>query len=701
MSYYSNPYLTQLAQLGQQRRQQQQQPHPSPFGQGYHQHQVQHPFATPQFNFYAPSSPSPAAYEEDDYSIEDEERAAIAHLRAIQRRKQVEQLQRQEVEREAALAQQYRAREIAQREREIQLARAMREREVALAMAKAQRERELEMARRAREVELARFAEIQNQRRQAAIAAAHQQQQAQNERQQAINEQRRRQCARHCRRAQESVTPAPAPQSASDNADVDAFNKWIGSLFGLQLPTDDTPTSATSEQKQTVPAPTEKSEAVNQSAPVAEAAPAAKTPESAPEKKAEFPEAINDLLSSFLGIRVDPESKLGEAVSKQANKVPEGLNELLNQFGLEFCPDEAEEKVEKKAEAGPSTTSVPAPAPATGPSSSTSSAPTAPTSTQQPQSRGPVDLAEFLSGTQGLPPFVRDILGNVELAFKERSQEEQKSEGKGKGVAEGEKKTVPTSTPTPASIPAPSSTSAAPATAAPTAAPTTETEPEAESDNSKAISDSISQLAFIESELALAKSQFTFPTTLSFGPQTSDSSPSLLFNKTNKPYHAQNNRLLQLLLQADGVASNGDREVRRRRKSVVKAVEGEIEKLERKRDEYWAEVKERRDVTGEVSENESWTTGSTVDHDEVVHVEDVAEQNQSSAKSAVPEPELTPAHTETEIEKPSTFAEAVKTTSDDISSAPAELQVEDAKHQETEVQEKKQKDDKEEGYELL
>lgn len=693
MSYYSNPYLAQLAQLGQQRRQQST-PSPSPYyGQGY----SQHPFATPQFNFYAPS-PSPVpGHDDDDYSLEEEERAAIAHLRAIQRRKQLEQINRQELEREA-IARQYRERELAQaqaqREREIAIARAMREREVALAYAKAQREREVEQARRAREVELARFAEIQNQRRQ----AINERQQAINEHRQAVNNHRqaveqRRQCARHCaalRAQQEANTPAPAQTESDANADVEAFNKWIGSLFGLQLPTD-TPST---EKKDTAPATAaEKPVSVEKSTPVADAP--APAPAAAEEKKAEFPEGINDLLSTFLGLRVDPESKLGEAVSKGANKVPEGLNEFLGQFGLEFFPDTEEKKDTKKEGAGPST--APAPAPTTSSSTSAPAPASAASSSTRaqappaPQSRGPVDLAEYLSGSHGLPPFVRDILGNVELAFKERNQsEEKKSEGKGKEVAEGEKNAVPT--PAPA---APSTTTPTPAAPAPSAPA-----PDIEIDNTKAVSDSISRLADIESELALAKSQFTFPTTLSFGPQTSDSSPSLLFNKTNKPYHAQNNRLLQLLLQADGVASNGDREVRRRRKNVVKAVEGEIEKLERKRDEYWAEVKERRDTTGEVSENESWCTGSTSEHDhdhdneEVVHVEDVAEQSTPTDK-VVPESEPNSHDTveSTEEDKP-TFAEAVRAASEDTVSEP---KVDEKK--EPAVQ--NEKENKEEGYELL
>jgi hypothetical protein len=686
MSYYSNPYLAQLAQLGQQRRYQsptQGRGHatssPSPFGYG------QHPFATPQFNFYAPSpSPSPIHDDEDAYhhhhqsTIDEEEQAAIAHLRAIQRRKEIERINHQQLEREAALARQY-------RERELLLAQAQAQREREIAIARAQRERELAIAKRMREreIEISRQVEIENHRRRLAIGAA-------AERQQAINEQRRRQCARHCaaRRPQETIAPAQA-QGTESKDDVEAFNRWIGSLFGLQIPTDSAPSTTEKKdvpvvEKPTTPAPVPAAApATEKPTPTTESAPA---PAAAKEgKKPEFPEAINDLLSTFLGLRVEPDSKLGEAVS---NKVPEGLNEFLNQFGLEFFPDQ-----EKKEEAGPSTSTpststsaapVPAPAPDAGPST-----------TQQTQSRGPVDLADFLSGAHGLPPFVRDILGNVELAFKDRSESEEKEnkpevEGKGKGVAEGEKKVDVAPITTPAPAPAPAPVAPAPTTAEP------------EVDNKASIAESISKLSSIETELAQAKEAFTFPTSLSFSSTPSDS-PSLLFNKQNKPYHAQNNRLLQLLLQADGIASNGDREVRRKRKEIVKLVEGEIERLEKKRDEYWNEVKERRELSGEISENESWSTGSTSEHEheEVVHVEDVAVEVPSTADVDVDasKPESTSVESVSESkdqveDKPSTFAEAVKVTPEQ--SAPADLGVD-----KPEESKQESKSDKEEGYELL
>jgi hypothetical protein len=356
---------------------------------------------------------------------------------------------------------------------------------------------------------------------------------------------------------------------------------------------------------------------------------------------------------------------------------------------LEFFPDEAPEAAKEKKEqvnkeepaAGPSTSAAPAPAPTPA------------------QSRGPVDLADFLKGAHGLPPFVRDILGNVELAFKDKSEAKEvdvEAEGKGKGVAEGERKSIPNPAPAPAAAPTPTPTPAAAAPNTTTSEPATEAE--AEVDPKKASSESLAQLDSIKSEIDLAKSQFTFPTSLSFSTTPSDS-PSLLYNKQNKPYHAQNNRLLQLLLAADGVASNGDREVRRKRKEIVKLVEGEIEKLEKKRDEYWEEVRERREVTGEVSEGESWATSSSADQheheqenenennqQETVHVEDVA----------VPNPVDEEMKESTETEKPS-FAEAVKSTEPSA----AESNAEESKQDKEASEKEEKKSDKEEGYELL
>ena len=110
--------------------------------------------------------------------------------------------------------------------------------------------------------------------------------------------------------------------------------------------------------------------------------------------------------------------------------------------------------------------------------------------------------------------------------------------------------------------------------------------------------------------------------------------PALLFNRTNSPYHVQANKLLELLLQADSVSSGGDKEVRKRRKEVVKDVEGAIEELERKRDGLWSEVKERRENGAVESEDDNGHSSgsSTVD----------VEEHHSSADVEIPLPQATP-----------------------------------------------------------
>lgn len=144
-----------------------------------------------------------------------------------------------------------------------------------------------------------------------------------------------------------------------------------------------------------------------------------------------------------------------------------------------------------------------------------------------------------------------------------------------------------------------------------------EEEEEASTAISEGSSASLASLASTEQQLATLKSSFTFPSRLSFAQTTPGSHPPpLLFNRLNAPYHAQTNALLQLLLQADSVESNGDKEVRNKRKEVVKKVEEEIANLERHRDDLWMKAKGRRE-RGEESEpaaddERTWSDGISV-----------------------------------------------------------------------------------------
>ncbi|ODN97177.1 hypothetical protein I350_08157 [Cryptococcus amylolentus CBS 6273] len=153
----------------------------------------------------------------------------------------------------------------------------------------------------------------------------------------------------------------------------------------------------------------------------------------------------------------------------------------------------------------------------------------------------------------------------------------------------------------------------APATANAPVAPQPETTPEA----AETLSPAFTILHNMDTQLAQLKSSFTFPSHLSFAHSTPNGqAPPLLFNRTNAPYHAQTNALLQLLLQADTVISEGQPEVRKARKEMVKKVEAEIRSMEEKRDEVWEEVRKRRESGEEKEPDEdeerSWSDCSSV-----------------------------------------------------------------------------------------
>lgn len=97
----------------------------------------------------------------------------------------------------------------------------------------------------------------------------------------------------------------------------------------------------------------------------------------------------------------------------------------------------------------------------------------------------------------------------------------------------------------------------------------------------------------IRGQLQAVRSSFTFPESLDVAPRSRSRSPSpvrdsdsesgsLPFTRRNKPVHVYEHALSGLLTQLDGVESNGDEEVRKRRREVVIEVEqalGDIDKL--------------------------------------------------------------------------------------------------------------------------
>jgi hypothetical protein len=105
----------------------------------------------------------------------------------------------------------------------------------------------------------------------------------------------------------------------------------------------------------------------------------------------------------------------------------------------------------------------------------------------------------------------------------------------------------------------------------------------------------------LDDKLVNLTSAFTFPSHLDFqdhdatsSPVSESSTPSvppLTYASTNVPYHAHAQSLLGLLVEADAVESDGDEQVRARRKEFVKRVETELDALEGMKSRVWAERK--------------------------------------------------------------------------------------------------------------
>ncbi|KAI0742946.1 hypothetical protein C8Q80DRAFT_1273524 [Daedaleopsis nitida] len=99
---------------------------------------------------------------------------------------------------------------------------------------------------------------------------------------------------------------------------------------------------------------------------------------------------------------------------------------------------------------------------------------------------------------------------------------------------------------------------------------------------------SMSEITEIEDALRQLEGTFEFPDQLDFVhpvPQSeaqSDEPGALAFSPNNTPLHTYEHALNALLTRLDSVESNGDLEVRGRRKEVVKSVERALEAMERR-----------------------------------------------------------------------------------------------------------------------
>nr|KIR47789.1 hypothetical protein I312_02937 [Cryptococcus bacillisporus CA1280] len=634
-------------------------------------------FATyPAFYHQAPpvntsATPYPSfATQPDYYSIEEEERAALAHLQTVQRRRQAM---------EAAQAREAAIRVHAQARREAAI-RAEVARQVAREQALHARRVEEERRKRA-------YLKLIEKREAKARALKETQylHELQAQRERAIG------CSKRCCR---TVTPHQSPATPV----FDEMNAIFGALLGIPVKDSDgdsevksccksqpAPVACSSQPKvesESQPKTQPKPEFKPEPKPEIKSKPtSASTTKSATASASSSEEAsldLNKLLNQFLGLQIEPLSSDVPTSASKPSKVPEGLNEFLAQFGLVFEPEE--HTAERSCE---------------GTSNDTC--------TDKCQCNGSDSCQGFCK------------------------------KKKGKQVAEGEKKPAPAST-----------IGNAPTTPA--------------SDNAVAAPDpstSLSALQDIERQLIALQSGFTFPESLSFAHSVSGThAPPLLFNRLNSPYHAQTNALLQLLLQADSIASNGESQVRRKRKELVKKVEDEIQKLEQQRDEIWEEVRERR-LNGEESEPEnddrSWSESSSEsgkdvqDHEEVLVNQHAAgptarvvsafdestaatpavPQSSESFASVVEEALQTPANTSEEIPSTPPVEQAQEGSSDNLAataqsqspgSQPADVPgsttispvhrpvtVEDAEDEDNkkEGSRKEKQEAKDEGYEMI
>ncbi|GAA5826707.1 hypothetical protein JCM3770_003074 [Rhodotorula araucariae] len=110
----------------------------------------------------------------------------------------------------------------------------------------------------------------------------------------------------------------------------------------------------------------------------------------------------------------------------------------------------------------------------------------------------------------------------------------------------------------------------------------------------------LSALAGLSAEFASRRAAFVSPSTLTFSPSPSPSpspasrasrspTPPLAFGAANAPFLGYEEALLALLTRIDAVESHGDADVKRARKDLVRAVEGELERLDALREKAWEE----------------------------------------------------------------------------------------------------------------
>ncbi|KAJ7756240.1 hypothetical protein B0H16DRAFT_1539102 [Mycena metata] len=164
----------------------------------------------------------------------------------------------------------------------------------------------------------------------------------------------------------------------------------------------------------------------------------------------------------------------------------------------------------------------------------------------------------------------------------------------------------------------------------------------------------ISELA---SQFESLKSTFVNPTTIDYQagdgtivsvpvPATPTSAPAesakLAFTPTNVPLHTYSELLSRLLVALDGVESRGDRGLRERRRSVVRAVEAEAARVEALWRSVWASHLEQEQQQ-RVNEEEEEVCAMVVDEAVAPLPELATPESESDVEPELPTPPATPA----------------------------------------------------------
>lgn len=128
---------------------------------------------------------------------------------------------------------------------------------------------------------------------------------------------------------------------------------------------------------------------------------------------------------------------------------------------------------------------------------------------------------------------------------------------------------------------------------------------------------SLSTLSHLASSFLSRREAFIDPTTLSFQPSDGRSpSPPLAFTASNAPLLAYEDYLLSLLTQIDAVDSAGDAEVRRQRKELVRAIEGELRRVDELKELEWERQSGNGGSSGEEEAEEEDVEMSSEEEDE-------------------------------------------------------------------------------------